>query len=543
MLKVDQSEVLRCKFCKNYFVEPIVLACGESLCKKHVNMMKNDLNNNGSNVYKCLICNENHKSPENGFSLNIVLNDLLKLNFYLDEHVVTEVKLIDEFETVIQDFRSLCKAPNNFIREQMAEERNKIEIRREKLIEKIQTVSNELLNELKEFEDDCLNETLKKNASDLNDKYLKELDNQENKIESWREEITAPRLSKQRVEELLNETRKNLVDFKQKSFGYKNKLFKGKGFYFESSKLQFDRMDFGNLIIDEYKAIDSLEANKNGVNFSDSFEANDSALSLSDSFELNKSPASLCDSFEPNKSVVNSLNSFEVNKMVVNSFESNKSAVNHLDSFEVNKVAVNQLNSFEINKITVNQLNSNEANKNPFDSTILASYSQSINLIKLCGFNLNTKFKLLYRATRDGFSASDFHAKCDNITPTLSIVKARNSNVFGGYTEQTWDGKDEVKTDNKAFLFSLVNADAHPIKIHLEENDEYSIYCNPSFCIVFGGDDLCIKTNSNEFNESYSDLGSYCSHPTYIYESSEAQSFFAGSYKFMTSEIEVYQVE
>jgi hypothetical protein len=41
------------------------------------------------------------------------------------------------------------------------------------------------------------------------------------------------------------------------------------------------------------------------------------------------------------------------------------------------------------------------------------------------------KLTLLFRATKDGFSASSFHAKCDNKGATLTVIKS-GSNVFGG---------------------------------------------------------------------------------------------------------------
>ena len=90
----------------------------------------------------------------------------------------------------------------------------------------------------------------------------------------------------------------------------------------------------------------------------------------------------------------------------------------------------------------------------PFQSTILTE-SQSIDLIKLCEFDSKSKFTLLYRASRDGFGAQEFHSKCDNISKTLAIIKAKDSgNVFGGYTEATWDQirpNPHQKEDENAF--------------------------------------------------------------------------------------------
>ena len=51
-----------------------------------------------------------------------------------------------------------------------------------------------------------------------------------------------------------------------------------------------------------------------------------------------------------------------------------------------------------------------------FDS-IMLSYDKQSDLLKLCNFE-EKDLKLLYRATRDGFSAESFHSKCDNIPNT-----------------------------------------------------------------------------------------------------------------------------
>jgi len=116
------------------------------------------------------------------------------------------------------------------------------------------------------------------------------------------------------------------------------------------------------------------------------------------------------------------------------------------------------------------------------DSLILINISKKKDLLALCEFPVDQKWNLIYRASRDGFEASSFHSKCDDKPNTLVIIKSTNGNVFGGYTEQSWN----------------------------------------------------LKSNS------YSNLGQSFIHPDYASESNEAKSFLAGSYKFLVSEIEVY---
>lgn len=48
--------------------------------------------------------------------------------------------------------------------------------------------------------------------------------------------------------------------------------------------------------------------------------------------------------------------------------------------------------------------------------------------------------KLLYRGSRDGFSAADFHEKCDHLSETIVFIETTTGNAFGGKTSATWDG-------------------------------------------------------------------------------------------------------
>jgi hypothetical protein len=52
------------------------------------------------------------------------------------------------------------------------------------------------------------------------------------------------------------------------------------------------------------------------------------------------------------------------------------------------------------------------------------------------------KWSLLYRGSRDGFRASNFHSHCDNKPITLTIIKSTSGNIFGGFTSAHWNQDD-----------------------------------------------------------------------------------------------------
>jgi hypothetical protein len=80
------------------------------------------------------------------------------------------------------------------------------------------------------------------------------------------------------------------------------------------------------------------------------------------------------------------------------------------------------------------------------------------------------------------------------------------------------------------------------MKIDPNEHDE-AIYCDSSYDPTFGGGcDIHIGNNANTTN-SCSFLGVSYKHPQYEEETSEVESFLAGSQEFQLDEIEVYQRE
>lgn len=101
--------------------------------------------------------------------------------------------------------------------------------------------------------------------------------------------------------------------------------------------------------------------------------------------------------------------------------------------------------------------------KKSLNSYILSPPQTKV-LIELLAFPPLTKWELLYSATRDGFGAGEFHSRCNDKSPTLTIIKSENGSIFGGYTEATWDENCGSKKDLNAFVFSLVHQKLEPFK-------------------------------------------------------------------------------
>jgi len=178
------------------------------------------------------------------------------------------------------------------------------------------------------------------------------------------------------------------------------------------------------------------------------------------------------------------------------------------------------------------------------NSTILTN-EQSLNLINLISLNQtklsNKTWNLLYQASRDGFSSSMFHSKCDGVLGTLTVVKSTNNNIFGGYTEADWSGYYQYQNDANAFLFSLVNSYNTSVKMNvIQPQNAIYTYNGP----IFGrGWDLYVALDNSY---GYSNLGSSYEIPSFLAKygehSFQSQSFLAGSYSFQLVEVEVYAI-
>jgi hypothetical protein len=77
------------------------------------------------------------------------------------------------------------------------------------------------------------------------------------------------------------------------------------------------------------------------------------------------------------------------------------------------------------------------------------------------------QFSLLWRGSRHGFRARDFHHLCDGHANTLTLILDTNGNIFGGFTPVPWEGGScKAKGDPtfKSFIFTLKNPHNFPAR-------------------------------------------------------------------------------
>jgi hypothetical protein len=160
------------------------------------------------------------------------------------------------------------------------------------------------------------------------------------------------------------------------------------------------------------------------------------------------------------------------------------------------------------------------------------------------------RFSLLWRGSRDGFGASDFHKGCDGHVNTVTVILDTNGNIFGGFTPVAWESRkwnkktgrasNTCKADptQKSFLFTLKNPHNVPARRFAltDEGKDIAIRCNldngPHF------NDIAVSNNCSANSQSFTNLGITYTNDTGMI----GEAFFTGSRNFQVKEIEVFEI-
>ena len=100
--------------------------------------------------------------------------------------------------------------------------------------------------------------------------------------------------------------------------------------------------------------------------------------------------------------------------------------------------------------------------------------------------------RVLYLASRDGWSGSEFHERCDGKGSTVSIVFCRTGHIFGGFASRPWSSSGLEHSDPRAFVFSLCAGTSDPPRSPVlcpqsGHAAEYAVYHGRyTFCPCFG---------------------------------------------------------
>ena len=179
--KDRMKQLIICKLCHETLEDPIILPCGKTICSKHLD--------NETNNFKCGLCDNSHDKTVDKFPVNEMANELVQIcDDYVDLNSINfskEYKLAKEqcekLNDLIKETELLVKDPAFYINDYFTKLKNEIDLSKEQKIENIVQKHEQIINELKELERNCILETQSKQFKRLDDIITEE----KNKLTEW----------------------------------------------------------------------------------------------------------------------------------------------------------------------------------------------------------------------------------------------------------------------------------------------------------------------------------------------------------------------
>jgi hypothetical protein len=147
-------------------------------------------------------------------------------------------------------------------------------------------------------------------------------------------------------------------------------------------------------------------------------------------------------------------------------------------------------------------------------------------------------FNLLWRGSRDRFTAQKFHLRCDGRANTLTLISDTDGTMFGGFTPVKWgssapgeeNGHDRGDDSLRSFLVTLRNPHgAPPRRFTLKaEKKQSAIYCHSALCADFGySGDIYVSNHCNANKDSVTGIGTHWSNCAYANDTASGTSSLA----------------
>jgi hypothetical protein len=102
----------------------------------------------------------------------------------------------------------------------------------------------------------------------------------------------------------------------------------------------------------------------------------------------------------------------------------------------------------------------------------------------------DVRLERVYKATRDGWSAVDFHKFVDSKGSAIVVALTKSGKRFGGFNPIGWNSSDDYGNSNNAFLWFEKNGKG--VRLPILTGGNTAIYDIASAGPTFGAADLCI---------------------------------------------------
>jgi hypothetical protein len=169
-----------------------------------------------------------------------------------------------------------------------------------------------------------------------------------------------------------------------------------------------------------------------------------------------------------------------------------------------------------------------------FESCILNDAQETQLLALLEDFSF-VEVTLLYKGSRDGYGAADFHRLCDFQGPSLTVITSTSGHVFGGFASSSWTSDNHWTKAVDSWLFMIKEEMA--LKYAGKPGIMRHLFGDAGCGVVFGSNrELCVS-DSCDRNLSNLNAGS-----SFFNLDNMDMMHSSGNGNFLVKEIEVFKV-
>lgn len=225
MYKIEQVKTLfNCDQCNKLLVDPITIPCGNTICKKHLDSLLENIKN-GEISFKCHLCNDMHVVQSKGFVVNKRIQNALdiKFNTLTLNPIYNDCKnTIDKTREIAAEIEPICNDPESYFFEYFEDIKRQVDLRREALKLKIDEYSDEVIKSADEYKSECIK--ISKTVSELN----KDIHELKNKLDKLVERFDTFDIDEKKFSDVKKET----IIVRDQLYKYKEQLFSNKAYSF-----------------------------------------------------------------------------------------------------------------------------------------------------------------------------------------------------------------------------------------------------------------------------------------------------------------------
>jgi len=184
------TKFLDCKYCQKLLNGiPVNLSCCDAtICSEHIQYKEVKVNETKTiQVFECELCQCSHNMKNKRFAINKLAESMLKIEFdkiSLGDAYVKVSKEIDNLETSLDKLNGLIQDPKNYIYEYVSNVKRDVDLRKEKLKEKIDQICGEMIAKLENYQNECYKNIENLKLKEKSDEITKEI---QAKLDEWNE--------------------------------------------------------------------------------------------------------------------------------------------------------------------------------------------------------------------------------------------------------------------------------------------------------------------------------------------------------------------